>query len=266
MRFYLSYFKLRFKAALQYRAAALAGICTQIFFGLTFIMVYIAFYESSGNSPMDLSALITYLWLNQAFFSLIYLMYKDNEIFDLIKNGNIAYELVRPKKIYFMWYVKIIATRLADVSLRSIPLLIVAFLMPVKIRMSLPYSFGNFILFIVAMIIGTLLMTAIITLYHVITTYTLNEKGIPAVFMALSEILSGGVVPIPFFPGFMKVIANILPFRYVSDLAFRIYSNDITILGGLQGILVQLLWLIIITVLGYILLNKNLKKVVVQGG
>ena len=99
MRFYLSYFKLRFQAALQYRAAALAGIATQIFFGLVFIMVYLAFYESNASSPMEESSLVSYLWLNQAFFSLIYMMYKDREIFDLIKNGNIAYELVRPKKI-----------------------------------------------------------------------------------------------------------------------------------------------------------------------
>lgn len=266
MRFYLSYFKLRFQAALQYRAAALAGIATQIFFGLVFIMVYLAFYESNASSPMEESSLVSYLWLNQAFFSLIYMMYKDREIFDLIKNGNIAYELVRPKKIYFMWYVKILATRLADVSLRCLPLLLIAFLMPGRLRLSLPYSLSNFILFLLALMIGTLLMTAIITLYHVITTYTLNEKGIPSVFMALSDILSGGVVPIPFFPGFMQIIANILPFRYVSDLAFRIYSNDINIIEGLQGMLVQLIWFVLITILGYLLLNKNLKKVVVQGG
>ena len=46
MSYYLSYFKLRFITSLQYRAAALAGISTQFFFGFVFIMVYVAFYES----------------------------------------------------------------------------------------------------------------------------------------------------------------------------------------------------------------------------
>ena len=40
----------------------------------------------------------------------------------------------------------------------------------------------------------------------------------------------------------------------------------IDVIRQINIFLVQLLWLLIITALGYILLNKNLKKVVVQGG
>lgn len=267
MKMYLSYFKLRFSTSLQYRAAAIAGIATQLFFGLIFIMVYLAFYESnSSNYPMKLNELVTYLWLNQIFFSLVYMFYKDKEIFNLIKTGNIAYELVRPQKLYYMWFFKIIAQRLANVSLRCLPVIIVAMLLPKPLGLSLPYSFLHFIMFIVTLLIGSLLMTSIITLYHIITLYTLNEKGIPHLFMAVSDILSGGVVPIPFFPGFLQIIANILPFRYVSDLSFRIYSNNVGLQEGLSGILIQITWFIIITVISNIILNKSMKKIVVQGG
>ena len=70
MRAYLSYFKLRFITHLQYRAAAWAGIATQVFFGFVYIMVYIAFYESGSSSlPMELPQLITYIWLNQSLLS-----------------------------------------------------------------------------------------------------------------------------------------------------------------------------------------------------
>ena len=86
MRTYISNFKLRFVSSLQYRAAALAGIPTQIFFGLIFIMVYLAFYESNNaDVPMDFNQLASYLWLNQIFFSLINMWYRDQEIFNLIK-------------------------------------------------------------------------------------------------------------------------------------------------------------------------------------
>ena len=60
MKFYLSYFKLRFITGLQYRAAAYAGLATQLFFGLVFIMVYLAFYESGGKeTPMQIQELIS---------------------------------------------------------------------------------------------------------------------------------------------------------------------------------------------------------------
>ena len=59
MKSYLSYFKLKFITGLQYRAAALAGMATQLFFGFVFISIYIACYNS-GNSdlPMELSNLL----------------------------------------------------------------------------------------------------------------------------------------------------------------------------------------------------------------
>ena len=267
MRFYLSYFKLRFITQLQYRKAALAGITTQFFFGLVYIMVYLAFYESSSNNgPMEVGQLVSYLWLNQAFFALIYMYYKDNEIFNMIKNGNIAYELLRPKKIYFMGFSKIIGQRLADVALRFLPVLIVAFILPYPYGLSLPSSFLSLIMFLITLTIGALLMTAIITLYHVLTLSTLNEKGITNIFMALADILSGGVIPIPFFPVFLQKIANVLPFRYICDLPFRLYSGNISVSDGLFQMLIQVIWFIILVLIGNVILKKILKKVVVQGG
>ena len=267
MRFYLSYFKLRFITQLQYRKAALAGIATQFFFGLVYIMVYLAFYESSSNNgPMNVGELVSYLWLNQAFFALIYMYYKDNEIFNMIKNGNIAYELLRPKKIYFMWFSKIIGQRLADVTLRFLPVLIVAVILPYPYGLSLPSSFLSFIMFLITLAIGALLMTAIITLYHILTLSTLNEKGITNIFMTLADILSGGVIPIPFFPVFLQKIAYILPFRYICDLPFRIYSGNIKVNDGLFQMLIQVIWFILLVLIGNVILKKILKKVVVQGG
>ena len=61
MKTYISNFKLRFVSSLQYRAAALAGIPTQIFFGLVYIMVYLAFYESNSTDvPMNFAQLASY--------------------------------------------------------------------------------------------------------------------------------------------------------------------------------------------------------------
>ncbi len=80
MKQYISFFKLKFSVGLQYRAAALAGIATQVFFGLVYIMVYTAFYRSGKTSvDMTYQQLVTYMWLNQAFFSLICVWHKYQE-------------------------------------------------------------------------------------------------------------------------------------------------------------------------------------------
>ena len=50
MKKYLSYFQMRFNTMLQYRASAIAGICTQFFWGFMQILIYIAFYKSATST------------------------------------------------------------------------------------------------------------------------------------------------------------------------------------------------------------------------
>lgn len=78
-----------------------------------------SFYESNvSQAPMQLNQVISYLWLGQAFYSLTYLYYKDKEILNMIRNGDVAYELCRPGNLYFKWYIKITASKLAGCLLK----------------------------------------------------------------------------------------------------------------------------------------------------
>ena len=85
-------------------------------------------------------------------------------------------------------------------------------------------------------------------------------------YCGIAEILSGQVIPIPLFPTLLKNIATILPFAYISDFSFRIYSGNIVDTNIIQGLTIQITWLIIIVILGIISSNKILKRVSVQGG
>lgn len=267
MKSYISYFVLKLKTGLQYRAAAIAGILTQLFFGFIYTSVYIAFYKSdSSNLPMELPKLISYLWLCQAFFSLIYLWHKDKEIIKLIKSGNISYELARPLDLYFVWFSKILGDRLSKVILRFIPVLLIASFLPSPYTLDLQIALPNFFLFLITFSLAAILMTTLILLYHVICLFTLDEKGIINLLMILADLLSGLVIPIPFFPNFLKNIANILPFRYISDFPFRFYVGDISINDCLIGIVMQIIWIIILFIIGKRIANIGFKKAVIQGG
>ena len=84
--------------------------------------------------------------------------------------------------------------------------------------------------------------------------------------MVLADILSGLTIPIPFFPLFLQKISNILPFRYISDLPFRVFVGNIGIKEGLISIVFQIIWIIILVLLGKIIMKKALRKAVIQGG
>jgi len=93
----------RFRMLLQYRAAALAGLWTQIFFGLVLLTIYEAFYRSTMlRQPMTFAEIVTYVWLGQALLAMLP-WNADAEIRAMIRSGAVAYELCRPIDLYSLW-------------------------------------------------------------------------------------------------------------------------------------------------------------------
>ena len=67
LRAYLSFFRIRFAAGLQYRAAAWAGILTQFCWGALEILLFRAFYRAGASAfPMEFSQLSSYIWLSRS--------------------------------------------------------------------------------------------------------------------------------------------------------------------------------------------------------
>ena len=267
MKTYLSYFTLKFKMGLQYRAAAYAGILCQLFFGFIFAFVYVAFYESNtGSVPMDLPKLISYVWLVQAFYALFYLGHKDKEIINMIKNGNISYELTRPQNLYMMWFSKIYGDKLSSVALRCLPIFLITIFLPSPYTLNLSITLERFLVFLPSFFLASILICSFIVLVHTIIMFTLDEKGVISMFIIMADILAGVEIPLAFFPNFLKTISNFLPFRYMTDMPLRLYVGDIPINEGLIGILAQLIWIILFYILGNILMKKALVKATIQGG
>jgi ABC-2 type transport system permease protein len=267
MNAYISVWKLRFINGLQYRAAALAGMATQLFFGLIFIMIFVAFYsQSTVQPPISLKDLVAYVWLQQIFLTFIMLWFRDNEIFQLITSGNIAYELCRPCGIYPFWYAKLLAQRISSAILRCFPILIVVFVLPQPYRMSLPPSLAALVLFIVTLVLGLLVIVAISMLIYISVFWTMSPTGSILMIGVAGEFFAGMVIPVPLMPIWLQKVAYLLPFRWTADFPFRVYSGQIGQFEALWGVLVQLLWLVILIGVGIWSLRKALRQVVIQGG
>jgi ABC-2 type transport system permease protein len=268
MKSYLNLFKIRLITNFQYRAAALAGISTQLFFGFVYIMVYLALYESNTGvkSPMDWNTLVSYLWLQQAFFAITYPYLKDNELISMISNGNLAYELIRPQNFYLKFYTKMLAERIVSTLLRCLPIIIIGMLLPYPYKLCLPPTLDNFLMFIFSLVLSCLLVTSLSLIVHIITMFTIDSRGITSAYSMIAEVFMGLVIPIPFFPLWMKKVADVLPFRYIGDFPYRVYSGSISILEGKTLIISSLVWMIISIIFGYLLSKYALKKAVIQGG
>jgi len=267
MKKYLTFFKIRFLTGLQYRAAAWAGVVTQFVWGGMTLLMFSAFYKNSQNVfPMTLSELSSYIWLQQGLLMLFAFWFFDNDILNSISDGNVAYELLRPADIYKMWFVKNMSVRISRVVLRCFPIFIVATFLPAPYNISLPSSFINGIMFAVSLTLGFMVLVAISMLIYISAFYTLSSLGIRVLSMSLLEFLTGGIIPLPFFPKAWQTVLYLLPSAYIRDIPFRIYNGNISGQEMFLSMLNQAAWLLILLLLGEFLMKRALRKVVIQGG
>jgi len=267
LRNYSSLFRIRFINTLQYRIAAVAGLATQFAWGAMLTLGFAAFYRTNPYAfPMTFAQTTTYIWLQQSLVMLLYVTLNDREIISAVTEGAIAYEMVRPVNLYNRWMCQIIATRLSRTLLRMIPVIVISSLLPYPYGLSSPESFGHFMLFLLSIVLAVGVMAVIVNLLYIFLFYTLNISGLMGIVYGIFVPLAGGVIPIPFFPEPFRTIALFLPFAAMQDIPLRIYSGHIYGTELAQSIGVQAFWLIFLLIAGHILMNRTLKKVVVQGG
>lgn len=267
MKKYLSFFRLRFIMGLQYRAAALGGMATQFFWGGMSILVYRAFYESdSGAFPMSFQATASYIWLQQAFLALFAAWLLENDIFDSIMDGSVAYELCRPVSIYNMWFTRSAANRFSRVVLRCVPILLFASFLPAPYGIAAPASMKHFIFFLLAMLLGCMVTIAFFMVMYGLTFFTISPNGLRILITSGVEFLAGAIIPIPFFPDKVRMILELLPFASMQNVPFLIYGGSLTDAQMMKAVLLQAGWAVILIALGKTLCAFAEKKVVVQGG
>ena len=262
MKGYLAILKIRMKTLIQYRAAAFAGMCTQLFWGVINAMVFRAFYSQvTSAEPLSLSQAITFIWLGQALFQLGPLS-NDKETEAQVKNGNIAYELVRPLNLYSLWFVRSLALRVAPTALRCLPI----FVLGSFLGLQPPVSWEAGGAFILSVIFAFFLSAAMTTLVSISLFWTLSGEGIQRLLPHFAVLLSGMVVPLLLFPSWMQPFLNIQPFRGIMDIPCRLYTGVIPVSETLYYLGFQLAWICILVLIGQRLIQKAIRQFVIQGG
>lgn len=264
---YLSFFRMRFIAGLQYRSAAAAGIATQFAWGLLTLQMYKAFYRTSPEAfPMTMQALSTYIWLQQSLLALFMTWFLENDIFQAITDGGIAYELCRPANLYSMWFFRNMASRLSKAVLRCMPIIIFASLLPAPYGIRLPADMKAGLWFVITGLLGFIIVVAFCMLIYISTVFTYSPTGARLVAVSIVDFLAGGVIPLPFLPDRIRIIVELLPFASIQNVPFRVYSGDITGTQIYARACLQLFWAMALIWLGRRLMSAALKKIVVQGG
>jgi ABC-2 type transport system permease protein len=253
----------RFQTLLQYRAAAAAGVGTQLFFGLVRVMVFDSFYRSSsGPHPMTPDQVTTYIWLGQGLL-LLGMLDIDKDVAAMIRSGGVAYEMLRPVDLYNFWFARAVSGRAAPLALRALPIFLIAGLF---LHLQGPPSANAAALFTLSIFGGLLLAASMVTLMTISLLWTISGDGIHRLAAPLIFFFSGIVIPLPMLPDWMQFFIAVLPFRGLLDTPFRLYMGVLTGTPAVLALLHQVVWLVALVAIGRAVLSRGLRRLVVQGG
>lgn len=252
--------------ALQYRSQALAGIFTQFVFGFMRIFVMIALYKDSTLIlPLSLPQIVTYVWMTQALLTLM-AWRPDPETYAMIREGSIAYEMVRPIRISYAWLMRSLARRGLMPLMRGIPIVIVASLLPAPYTFVIVHNFYSISLGFFTIILAWLLGGVLNNTLNILTIYLMSAEGIGKLFPILMMFFSGLILPIPLFPTLLQKIFFYTPFVGLMDTPSRVITGNYNLSETIFAISVQIFWVLILTLLNDYILERKLQNVSIQGG
>ena len=263
MNAYFALLSAQFRMLLQYRAAAYAGVATQIFWGLIKMAALTAFFKISRSAhPINLSQTIAYIWICQALFHLEPLR-PDLEVRAMIREGHVSYELLKPIELFGLWLARAVAFRTAPTAIRAPFILTLALVMG---WLPAPHGFVEGVMALLSLGLAIFIAAGITCIITISMLWTVSPDGLAQVLAAITWSFSGLIVPLPLMPDWLQPVMFFLPFRGIFDTPIRIYLGHYTSNAAYFALMHQVIWVGILALLGRQLLKTGMRRLTIAGG
>lgn len=263
MRLFWEIVYLSLRRQLTYRAAMWGGLTTNIFFGLLRALIMIALYDTRNEvAGLTLQDAITYTALSQAIIAYLSI-FGWWDVMDSVNSGEIAADMLRPMSYLRFWMAAELGRSLVNILLRGVSIMVIYSLF---VDISLPNSLGQWLVFLPALWLSWLVSFAWRFLVNLAAFWTPNARGIGRFAFGLTWVLSGFYMPLRLYPDWFRTLCELTPFPSMVSTPLEIY------LGLLQGpellwpLFNQLLWSVILLSLAHMVLNRGVRRLVIQGG
>lgn len=263
MRLYWEFARRSFQRQFTYRAATLAGLATNFFFGMLRVALMTALFAAQDTvAGLNLKGAITFTALTQAAIGYLSL-FGWSELMNSIHDGSISNDLLKPAGYYRTWLAQDLGRSLAQLLLRGLPMM---FAYALLLGITYPETLMQWMAFLLTMLLGWLISFSVRFLINLSAFWVPNAVGIARFFFALSYFLSGFVIPLRFMPEWFVFLCKLTPFPHALNTMLEVY------LGVLQGgellgaILAQILWAAGLIIAGQIVLSLGIRRLTIAGG
>lgn len=263
IKVYAQVVKTRIIRSLTYKFEVYSNIIMQ-----TIIMIAGAFFwkalfaNSDSVQGVNADTMLTYTVVS-SMISVVLSTNIERRITQSVQKGTIAIDMMRPVNVFAIFLAEDIGGLIALFFQNLIPIFAIGSLF---IGVPTPASAKGLLLFLLSVFLAFWVNWFLAALFGMIAFWTINMDSLIQVKKHLIRLLSGSIIPIWFFPDWLRTILEALPFAYLYQLPLDIYIGRYTTAGLFRGLGIQLLWFVALFVIFMHMQKKVTGKVMIQGG
>jgi ABC-2 type transport system permease protein len=247
-----------------YRQAAVAGIFVNTVFGVIKLSILLGVADSAGGdvAGYDRVGLSTYVWLSQGLIAVV-MIFVWTELADRVRTGDIAIDLARPLDLQASWLA-------ADLGRAAWGLLSRA-LVPILFGAAF-YGFrmsGDPVatmLFPLSVTLAVVVSFACRFMVNLLAFWLTEVRGPVLLYVLLSGLLGGHLIPVQLFPHWLQVVAYATPFPALMQAPIDLVTGQATGWTAVGHLASQVAWALAMLGLGRLVLARATRRLVVQGG
>ncbi len=248
---------------LTYRAATVAGLLTNYFFGILRATIFVALYNLQPSvEGITIQGAITYAALGQALIGYLSLFHWY-DLMETVYTGDISSDLLKPMNFFAYWMAQDMGRAIVQLLLRGITLLI-GFALIYDIQW--PSSITHTLVILLSVVLSWLLSFSWRFLINLSAFWTTNARGILRFFFVFSWFFSGFLMPLRFFPSWVIRISQLTPFPHTFNTVIEIYLGILLGPDLYWALFQQLFWALALIGLGQMALRAGTKRLAILGG
>lgn len=263
MRLYVEIAKRSFQMQLAYRAANLAGLTTNAFWGALRSFLFIGLYQGRGiEAGWSAQDALDYVWIAQGLIMPLHL-WGWWEIALTIRSGDVASDLAKPFDYYGFWLSRDAGRAVYHTLFRGAPTLLIGVAL---FGVHLPADLGRWSWFLLSLTLAVWISFGLRFLYNVAAFWLLDYRGVGILVTVLTIFLSGFLVPLNYFPDWLQRAVGWLPFAGMAQAPVEVLLGKRTGAALAEMLSFQLAWALALMAAGRALMAAAERKVIVQGG
>lgn len=263
LKVYLYVIKVQILKSMAYKFNVYGNILMQTIIMLATAFFWKALFKNADNmNGVTVDTMLTYTVVS-SMVSVLLTTNVENRITDSVKKGSIAIDLMRPVNIYMVFFAENLGSIIALIFQNLLPIFIIGSLL---IKLPLPNSVADGLLFVISMILAFFINWFLAVIFGMWAFKVIEMSALIQVKKHLIRLLSGSIIPIWFFPNWIRTILECIPFAYIYQMPISIYVGQYTRESLIRGLIIQLIWVVVLFAVAKILEQKATKSVMIQGG